>query len=67
MSEIQTMYVAGISRTCCNLFQNFLLFDMTTHPLTDSTIKSRLIKRVQVKPNRAPIFYKIGETKFEWD
>lgn len=27
--------------------QNFLLFDMTTHPLTDSTIKQRLVKRVQ--------------------
>uniref|UniRef100_A0A673W7X5 Golgi phosphoprotein 3-like n=1 Tax=Salmo trutta TaxID=8032 RepID=A0A673W7X5_SALTR len=27
--------------------QNFLLFDMTTHPLTDNNIKQRLIKRVQ--------------------
>ncbi|KAL2092396.1 hypothetical protein ACEWY4_012194 [Coilia grayii] len=27
--------------------QNFLLFDMTTHPLTNSTIKQRLIKKVQ--------------------
>jgi hypothetical protein len=27
--------------------QNFLLFDMTTHPLVDSTTKSRLIKKVQ--------------------
>uniref|UniRef100_T1JEU6 Golgi phosphoprotein 3 n=1 Tax=Strigamia maritima TaxID=126957 RepID=T1JEU6_STRMM len=27
--------------------QNFLLFDMTTHPLTDSTAKQRLIKKVQ--------------------
>ena len=27
--------------------QNFLLFDMTTHPLTNSPIKQRLIKRVQ--------------------
>merc|ERR1719495_1378160 len=27
--------------------QNFLLFDMTTHPLTNSTTKSRLIKKVQ--------------------
>ena len=27
--------------------QNFLLFDMTTHPLTDTTAKQRLIKRVQ--------------------
>lgn len=27
--------------------QNFLLFDMTTHPLTNSTIKQRLIQKVQ--------------------
>uniref|UniRef100_A0A8C6TGW1 Si:dkey-27b3.2 n=1 Tax=Neogobius melanostomus TaxID=47308 RepID=A0A8C6TGW1_9GOBI len=27
--------------------QNFLLFDMTTHPLTNSTIKHRLIQKVQ--------------------
>ena len=27
--------------------QNFLLFDMTTHPLTDSTVKNRLIRKVQ--------------------
>lgn len=27
--------------------QNFLLFDMTTHPLTDSNAKQRLIKKVQ--------------------
>jgi len=27
--------------------QNFLLFDMTTHPLTDSTIKNKLIRKVQ--------------------
>merc|ERR1712168_1068947 len=27
--------------------QNFLLFDMTTHPLTDSTFKTRLVRRVQ--------------------
>lgn len=27
--------------------QNFLLFDMTTHPLTDGSIKSKLIKKVQ--------------------
>lgn len=26
--------------------QNFLLFDMTTHPLTDNTAKSRLVKKV---------------------
>lgn len=27
--------------------QNFLLFDMTTHPLTNSKIKQRLIRKVQ--------------------
>ncbi|KAG5272817.1 hypothetical protein AALO_G00169610 [Alosa alosa] len=27
--------------------QNFLLFDMTTHPLTNSTIKQRLVRKVQ--------------------
>ncbi|KAJ8285164.1 hypothetical protein GJAV_G00023030 [Gymnothorax javanicus] len=27
--------------------QNFLLFDMTTHPLTNNVIKQRLIKKVQ--------------------
>ncbi len=27
--------------------QNFVLFDMTTHPLTDSTTKQKLIKKVQ--------------------
>lgn len=27
--------------------QNFLLFDMTTHPVTDTTMKNRLIKKVQ--------------------
>ncbi|CAH0383092.1 unnamed protein product [Bemisia tabaci] len=27
--------------------QNFLLFDMTTHPLTDSIAKQRLVKKVQ--------------------
>ncbi|XP_076819644.1 Golgi phosphoprotein 3-like [Clavelina lepadiformis] len=27
--------------------QNFVLFDMTTHPLCDENIKSRLVKRVQ--------------------
>lgn len=26
--------------------QNFLLFDMTTHPLSDSTVKCRLLKKV---------------------
>uniref|UniRef100_A0A182TJ28 Golgi phosphoprotein 3 n=1 Tax=Anopheles melas TaxID=34690 RepID=A0A182TJ28_9DIPT len=27
--------------------QNFLLFDMTTHPLTDNVIKCRLVKKIQ--------------------
>uniref|UniRef100_A0AAY4ECW4 Golgi phosphoprotein 3 n=1 Tax=Denticeps clupeoides TaxID=299321 RepID=A0AAY4ECW4_9TELE len=27
--------------------QNFLLFDMTTHPLTNSTVKQRLVRKVQ--------------------
>ncbi|KOX74065.1 Golgi phosphoprotein 3 [Melipona quadrifasciata] len=27
--------------------QNFLLFDMTTHPLTDNLAKSRLVKKIQ--------------------
>ena len=27
--------------------QNFFLFDMTTHPLTDTTAKQRLMKKVQ--------------------
>merc|ERR1719361_1403187 len=27
--------------------QNFLLFDMTTHPVTDGTAKSRLVRKVQ--------------------
>jgi Golgi phosphoprotein 3 len=27
--------------------ENFFLFDMTTHPLNDSTLKQKLIKRVQ--------------------
>jgi len=27
--------------------QNFLLFDMTTHPLTDNITKSRLVKKIQ--------------------
>lgn len=27
--------------------QNFVLFDMTTHPLTDSSAKQKLIKKVQ--------------------
>lgn len=27
--------------------QNFLLFDMTTHPLVDSTFKQRVVRKVQ--------------------
>lgn len=30
--------------------QNFLLFDMTTHPVTDNTAKSRLVKKVRYHP-----------------
>lgn len=32
---------------CTTEKQNFLLFDMTTHPLVESTIKQKLVKRVQ--------------------
>ncbi|KAL3866699.1 hypothetical protein ACJMK2_043980 [Sinanodonta woodiana] len=32
---------------CTTEKQNFLLFDMTTHPLVDSGIKQKLIKKVQ--------------------
>ncbi|XP_060607221.1 Golgi phosphoprotein 3-like [Ruditapes philippinarum] len=32
---------------CTTEKQNFLLFDMTTHPLVDSVIKQKLIKKVQ--------------------
>ena len=32
---------------CTTEKQTFLLFDMTTHPLTDSSVKQRLIKRIQ--------------------
>lgn len=32
---------------CTTEKQNFLLFDMTVHPLTDSTMKQKLVKRVQ--------------------
>lgn len=27
--------------------QNFLLFDMTTHPVTDTAVKERIVKKVQ--------------------
>jgi len=32
---------------CTTEKQNFLLFDMTTHPLTDSSMKQKLVKKVQ--------------------
>lgn len=32
---------------CTTEKQNFVLFDMTTHPLNDSTIKQRLVRKVQ--------------------
>ena len=32
---------------CTTEKQNFLLFDMTTHPLVDNTVKQKLIRRVQ--------------------
>ncbi|CAG5128546.1 unnamed protein product [Candidula unifasciata] len=32
---------------CTTEKQNFLLFDMTTHPLTDNIVKQKLVKRVQ--------------------
>jgi len=32
---------------CTTEKQNFLLFDMTTHPLTDNSMKAKLVKRVQ--------------------
>ena len=32
---------------CSTEKKNFFLFDMTTHPLSDSTMKQKLIKRVQ--------------------
>ena len=32
---------------CTTEKQNFLLFDMTTHPLVDSQVKNKLVKRVQ--------------------
>lgn len=28
--------------------QNFLLFDMTTHPLSDNVVKCRLVKKVSL-------------------
>lgn len=27
--------------------QNFLLFDMTTHPVTDAAVKDRIVKKIQ--------------------
>ena len=35
--------------------QNFLLFDMTTHPVTDGSIKNKLIKRVR-RPCQCPSY-----------
>jgi len=32
---------------CTTEKQNFVLFDMTTHPLSDSTVKQRLVCRLQ--------------------
>jgi Golgi phosphoprotein 3 len=32
---------------CSTEKKNFFLFDMTTHPLNDSSLKTKLIKRVQ--------------------
>lgn len=32
---------------CTTEKQNFVLFDMTTHPLVDSTVKGKLVKKVQ--------------------
>jgi Golgi phosphoprotein 3 len=32
---------------CTTEKQNFVVFDMTTHPLSDNTIKQRLIRKVQ--------------------
>ena len=32
---------------CTTEKQNFLLFDMTTHPLTDGNVKQKLVKKVQ--------------------
>jgi Golgi phosphoprotein 3 len=32
---------------CTTEKQNFVLFDMTTHPVNDSTIKQRLVRRIQ--------------------
>lgn len=29
--------------------QNFLLFDMTTHPLNDNSVKSKLVKKVKLR------------------
>jgi len=32
---------------CTTEKQNFVVFDMTTHPLSDTTVKQRLIRKVQ--------------------
>lgn len=36
--------------------QNFLLFDMTTHPLSDNVVKCRLVKKVSMNTNLQLIF-----------
>jgi len=33
--------------------QNFLLFDMTTHPLTDNVAKTKLVKKVSMQEHRS--------------
>lgn len=41
--------------------QNFLLFDMTTHPLTDNVVKCRLVKKVRM----FTIFYVVFACLFQ--
>jgi len=42
--------------------QNFLLFDMTTHPLSDNVVKCRLVKKVcgvklmEIKGNKLKMY-----------
>lgn len=42
--------------------QNFLLFDMTTHPLTDNVIKCRLVKKVSVPVSVRRYHYHVSRT-----
>lgn len=37
--------------------QNFLLFDMTTHPLVDNVAKTRLVKRVSAQIRNAVTYF----------